>query len=132
MKLVPVKDIRAYWEPIRAYLEKLVDKVHPDWIPEDVFHAVRSGTAFVYIAPDGVAVFRCKQTEFDNETVLFLWAGYSTNGDAMVEYAADVEFIARSVGAAKIQFTSSRKGMEKQVTRLPGWTATEVVYEKRI
>lgn len=132
MKLQYCADIRSYWEPIRVALQKVVDKIHPDWIPEDVYVAVITGQARVYLAHDGVIVFKLTPQPYTGENDLFVWAAHSNNGNALIEYADDVEAIAREFGATRILFTSPRKGMEALPERIPGWRQGDTIYEKRI
>ena len=114
-------------------LLKVVVKLKNDvWIPEDVYHAAMLGTAQIWLANDALIVIRAAEDEFTREPIMFIWAAYSSNGDALVEYCEDVEIIARNMGAAKIQFMTPREGMEKRLQRLPGWHRGNTLFEKEI
>ena len=132
MELVYCNYVKEYWDHIRSLLEKVVEKADPDWIPEDVYMACMLGEARVYLAPDGIIVFKLLTDKVTNETSLFVWAAYSKEGDALIKYYQDVDAIAAEFGASKISFTSSRKAWHKAINKIPGWYEAETIYEKRI
>ena len=132
MQLTHCTLIKEYWDHIRHALECVIEKTNPDWIPEDVYMACLLGQARVYLAPDGVIVFKLLTDSVTNETSLFVWAAYSKEGDALIKYYQDVDTIAEEFGASKISFASSRKGWHKAINKIPGWREAETIYEKRI
>jgi hypothetical protein len=123
-----VTDLRAEWPRIRGYLEALLNKTDYEWIPEDVYMECRLGRAAVFISEDGCLVTKLIHDEMFDETTLFVWAAFSTHGDAIAHYQPEVVKIAQSANAAKIQFTSSRRGMDK----LPDWQQGDTIYEMRV
>ena len=132
MQLVHCTLVKEYWDHIRALLEKVIEKANPDWIPEDVYMACMLGQARVYLAPDGLIVFKLLTDNLTNENTLFVWAAYSKEGNALIKYYQDVDTIAEEFGASKISFTSSRKAWHKAIHKIPGWSEGETIYEKRI
>ncbi len=132
MQLQHCENIKASWGFIRNALECLINKTNPNWLPEDVYMAAMLGQARIYTTPDGVIVFKLLTDDLTQEISLFVWAAYSNLGDALVMYHEDVDAIARSFGATKISFTSSRKGWHKAINKIPGWREGETIYEKRI
>lgn len=48
--LVTPADLRIHWPRIKASLEAVQARASEDWIPEDVFFALKSGAAACHIA----------------------------------------------------------------------------------
>lgn len=51
-----VTDIRGEWPQIKPALEALLSKSPDEWIPEDVYHALKSGSAAAYQSDDGLMI----------------------------------------------------------------------------
>jgi hypothetical protein len=132
MELVHCIYVKEYWDHIRYALECVIEKTNADWIPEDVYAACMMGQARVYLAPDGVIVFKLLTDNITNQNSLFVWAAYSKDGNALIKYHQDVDAIAKEFGASKISFASPRKAWHKAIHKIPGWYEVETVYEKRI
>jgi len=122
--LIHPDGLRAVWPTVRAGLETMPKD---DWIPEDVFHAVKSGAAALYYGTGdkgycGFFVLQRLLGEFSRDPILHCWLAYN-HGDASVYEAAE-EFMrshAKQIGAKRLTFGSPRPGWGK---RFPCLTAT--------
>lgn len=122
--LIPPADLRRVWPTVREGLALMPAE---DWIPEDVYHLIKTGDSALYMGHGdagylGFFVLRRLVGEFDGSVSLHCWLAYNA-GDADVFMAAEsmVRQIAQQAGASRITFGSPRKGWGK---RYPLVTAT--------
>ena len=74
--------LHTHWPFIRSGLDSIVQKVHPDWIPENVFSALATGHANCVLAQRGgkdigFVVYYRQPRPFSMKPDLFIWAAYS-------------------------------------------------------
>jgi hypothetical protein len=112
---VPPVNLRMHWPMVRAALDDMLDR-HPDnWIPEDVYHAIKSGRAHLHMSGLGgyVSGFVVLEPieDFDGMK-LHMWIGWSKEGDAMQAHMPELIEYAKNINAKRIVFSSYRKGWE--------------------
>lgn len=124
--LIHPDGLRAVWPDVRAGLETMPKD---DWIPEDVFHAIKSGESALYIGMRdtgycGFFVLRKLLGEFSRDPILHCWLAYN-HGDASVyDEAADfMRAQAKQMGAKRLTFGSPRPGWGKR------YACTTATYE---
>ena len=117
IEIVHPSQIRAVWPFVRKGLESLPAD---EWIPEDVYHCVKSGDSALYLckqddAPVAFFILRRRVAEFSGDVWLHVWIAYS-EGDADVydESVAVIRQVAAQAGAARITLESPRKGWAKR------------------
>ena len=122
--LIQPDGLRTVWPQVRAGLDTMPAD---DWIPEDVFHAVKSGAAALYLGVSdkgfcGFLILQKLIAEFSRTPTLHCWLAYNHGGQDIYDAAA--EFLkehAKHMGAARLTFGSPRPGWGK---RFPCLTAT--------
>ena len=117
-------DLHSVWPDVRASLEKVLRKSPSRWLPEDVFTAIRSANATLYVVQENGCYIGCfvlqLRAEFDGP-VVFCWIA---EGKFLFEWALDhVKEIARGRGAKRIEFRSPRRGWTRYAQ------AVETIYE---
>lgn len=118
--LVHPDALRNHWPLIRSSLEAVQGKCPEDWIAEDVYHAIKSGSACCHVAIGdqgyaGCIITTMKQTEFTREPVLHIWITHSmADQDAFTEGLDLIRQMARKAGATRITFGSPRMGWAKK------------------
>jgi len=138
VNLVPLdpKKLASAWPFVRAGCEKVLAKTDDRWIPEDVYMEVRSGTAFLYMIEhdsDEVGFIVVRRVMDTDGPVLFVWIIYTEPG-AMKEndnwklVMAEVDGLARSIGAKRIRHYSSRSGFEE----IGAFTLKMHIYEREV
>ncbi len=109
---VPPERLHDSWGWIRDGLWRVKEKCNEPWFPEDIIYQLGAKTAFIYAAQDkGFLIFQ-RHTDLDGP-VLFVWI---ISGELMPfreQIKADVQEIARSIGAKRVRFHSPRKGYAK-------------------
>lgn len=75
-------DVRSMFATIRAGIEKIISSNGEPFVPEDVYMALITGSADLYVAYrgdeyTGFAVLRAIQFDFEAKPVLNIWLGYS-------------------------------------------------------
>ena len=116
-QLIPVlaQDLRKWWDVIKPGIDACRQSSADDWIPEDIYHAVKSGLSFLYVGQEdgeyvGFLVLTPIQTYAAK--VLHVWLCYSA-AESTFDYLGELDNIARSLGISKITHTSARKGWQR-------------------
>lgn len=117
------------WEWVRAGLVEVQAKTNAEWMPEDVYAALKGGSAFLFVigADDGFVIVQRTQS-FDGPR-LFVWIMWGPRSLAHQQFAIEVELdrLATSIGVRKLRMHSPRKGWERV-----GWQAIETIYEREV
>lgn len=129
MKPVPPGELKLYWGKVKEVLERL-SSVSDGWIPEDVYAFLISGQATLYVNDGDWKGFCILQLVPDySQKRLHVWIAQTT--DDPKAYMAEVEMLARQIGASRITFDSPRKGWVRRAERL-GFKPRMTRYEKEL
>jgi hypothetical protein len=133
LRSIEPKDIGDDWERVRAGLVEVKKATTDDWLPEDVYMCLKSGTAVLYIGEDeqgdylGFLVMRRVNT-FHGAKVE-IWAAHSaTSRPLMRMFWPDIEAVAKQAGANGITFSSAREEWQVAAKRL-GFIPKQITYE---
>ncbi|SOY56033.1 hypothetical protein [Cupriavidus taiwanensis] len=121
-----------HWGKVREGLESLLASVECNWLPEDVYHALKTGKSTLHLCSDAGRflgfVVLTPDTTYDGR-VLHIWAAYSTTGRPMTEaFFPFIRQCAEAIDAKRISFASPRAGWGRVAKRL-GFRAKDVTYE---
>lgn len=107
---VPPADLYRHWEWVRKGIEITKRKVSTRWIPEDVYHALRNGTAFLYLIADkGFCILR-QQQDFDG-LVLNVWWLFCPGLEGIKdEFCSALDQLGRDCKCVRIRGESPREG----------------------
>src|SRR3546814_15917399 len=77
-QLVTPATLRQHWPRILSSLCAVRAKTDNDWIPEDVYHSIKSGESACHLAYDGeryvgLLVSKISVAEFSGTRSLFVW-----------------------------------------------------------
>lgn len=116
LRYIPPEHLRAVWPRVRAGLEEVKASSPEPWLVEDIYHALKTNAAQLFIAGSDAFVISAIDVEpYSGHRFLHLWAGYSAPGTDVVEAAmGQLQRIARKSGCIAIRFGSSRKGWSKR------------------
>lgn len=121
------------WDRVRAGLVEVKKATTDDWLPEDVYMALRQGHATLYIGTGaggvylGFLVLRLLPTFHGSKVEV--WCAYSaTSAPLMRTFWPHLQAVARNTGASKISFSSTREEWGAAARRL-GFTPKQVTYE---
>ena len=123
MRYVDPINLHDLWPEVREGLSKVRIKSHGDWIPEDIYAAIRAGHSNLYLVDEGFVVITPRK-DFDGIT-LFVWIAYGL-GEVFDKYLPHMEEMGRAIGAKRIRFESSRNGWSKRFKYVTS------IYEKEI
>jgi hypothetical protein len=131
---VPPVELQAYWGYVCPKLAIVAKRSRARWIPEDVYHAVKNGTATLHIGEiegDYVGfVVLSPSLDFDGQS-LTVWAVYNDSAiDVIAHFEAEIVSFARQMRAKRITFTSPR-GWGRRLKNY-GYVATHQVFEKEV
>jgi hypothetical protein len=120
LTLVPPAGVRQAWPLILPSLQAVLSKTQDDWIPEDVYHALKSGEAACHLATGpqgfcGILVTTRTHTEFSGTTALHVWIVHNTGESDVLEAGLPMlREMAKKGGFARITFGSPRPGWAKR------------------
>jgi len=133
---VPPDALQPQWGWLKPRLELVAKRSGARWIPEDVYAAVKSGAASLFIVerPDaerlGVLVVQPIR-DFDAK-ILSVWVLHNEGKEDIIgKCEDDLVRMARQMGARRIGFTSARRGWGRRLERF-GYREVGRIYEKEI
>jgi len=121
-------DIHSIWFAVRNGLDVVLERTNEKWIPEDIYHAIKSNNAQLFLIDNGFLVLKHYKNEFTNESILHIWIAYhKTNEDLAEELHGNLRKIADNVGAKTITFNSPRRW-----ERRSGYKVRSINYELEV
>lgn len=136
-ELEPIRPeaLHSVWWKVRAGLEEVKKHSTDDWIAEDVYAAIRSGTSLLFVGYlDNAYCGFVVMTPFNTyaSRVLHIWCCYSaTKRDVINLFADDLEMLARRHQAKKLTFHSPRRGWEERLKEY-GYHPVQTIFEKEV
>lgn len=133
LRVIEPKHLAVEWERVRAGLVEVKKATTDDWLPEDVYMALRQGQASLYIGTGaggeylGFVVLRLVPT-FHGSKVEIWCAHAATKAPLMRTFLPHIQAVARNVGADRISFSSAREEWAAAARRL-GFSPKQVSYE---
>ena len=101
------------WPYVRRGLEKILERCPDSWIPEDVYFAIRSGKASLFIFPGGFYVAEVLTDPNNGSKKLNVWTLYTEpNQEENVRNAIiqSLDTLAAQAGCKATRFVSPRSG----------------------
>ena len=136
LSAIPATAIRDVWPLVKPGLDKMLEQYKDRWIPEDVYLALSTGAAFLYlidIEQETHGFMVLKNFADTDGLALFVWVIYADpqmlkQEDRYEEILSQLDELARKVGAKRIRHYSHRGG----------WTAKKMfklkmhIYEREV
>ena len=133
LRAIEPKDIAFEWERVRFGLLEVKKATSDDWLPEDVYCAIKQGQAALFVGEDehgdslGFLVLKLAPTFHGSR--LDIWCAYSSGNIPLMRlYLPKIKELAKSAGAASIGFSSARPEWAAAAKRL-GFKPCQVSYE---
>jgi hypothetical protein len=133
LRAIEPRDISFEWDRVRTGLLVVKRATNDDWLPEDVYMAIKTGTAHLFMGEDqdgdylGFLVLKLVPTFHSKR--LDIWAAYcSGKQSAMRIYLPKIKELAKQAGAQSIGFSSARPEWEKAAPRI-GFKPVQTTYE---
>jgi hypothetical protein len=110
LEYVNPADLHKYWPFVKRGCEIVKAKTGEAWLPEDVYTAIKTNAAQLFMFQHGFCVLQNLKDAYNNDNLLHIWiAWHGTNDDVKADFYAELQKIAKSINATKITFTSPRK-----------------------
>lgn len=106
MQLVQPDDLFRVWERVRVGLLEVLKHSAEDWLPEDVYMAIKSSNAALYMADRGFLILQLIPMYHGKR--LHVWCAFNDGRPALRVFLNAVKGIAKEAGAKKITFSSPR------------------------
>lgn len=134
LRAIPASDLIFEWPRVREGLEQVKRASGDDWIPEDVYVAIKGGNATLFVIEDddylGFVVLQVLPTFHGKR--LHVWAAHSIHRRPILwTLAEQLKPIAQAAGANKITFSSTRDEWAAIAER-GGYTATQTTYTMEV
>lgn len=128
------EDLHDCWSWVRPRLVKLLEKNPADYLPEDVYHAVKTGGSFLGLFDDDstgewVAFIVLTPVKGHDVMQMFVWCFFNESGtDTVVDNWHIITEFCRHYGAKRILAQSSRPGWLRFGAKL-GFKQTQINYK---
>jgi hypothetical protein len=123
LEFINPADLHNCWFSIRQGLEVVLERTGEDYLPEDVYAAIKAGTAYLYVFDTGFTVLVNSKAPYTNEPVLFVWIAYhATHEDLQEEFYAELKKMAKTIGASKITWNSPRRWERRSGAKLVAYS----------
>ena len=129
-------DLQFVYEEIKEKLRYIIKKSYSDWVPADIYVALKNKEADLYIGYEkdknvGFLVTSIQQNHGGGPT-LYVWAAYQ---DPRCNYSKDgfelLDKLSKQIKADNIEFQTSRKGWSK-VAPKHGYELVSYTYRKEL
>lgn len=120
LSIVPPAGVRQAWPMILSSLKAVMDTGPVEWIPEDVYHALRAGEAACHIATDANGYAGCMVTQrvidpYSGVQSLHVWIAHNAADADVIEGGMELlRTMAKKGGFQRITFGSARPGWAKR------------------
>lgn len=120
LSLILPGEVRKAWPLILPSLHAVMSKGPVSWIPEDVYHELRTGSAACHVATDAGQYAGCMVTQrvvddYSGEPALHVWIAHNAGTAEVLDAGLPLlRDMARKGGFARITFGSSRPGWAKR------------------
>jgi hypothetical protein len=105
---IPPSDLRKVWDVVKSGLMEVRKHTDEPWIPEDIYTELKNGTATLHIEKDGGGFVVLQKTPQYDGVALHIWAAYSEGLEPLETYIAEIEQMARNIGAKRLTLSSKR------------------------
>lgn len=118
--LIAPATLHSVWPRVKESLAKVREKTDPPWLDEDVYHALKSGSAALHVAYSedrycGLLVTRIIECEFSKDQELHIWIAHNVGNANVIESGLTLlKTMAKSAGVKRLTFDSSRVGWSKR------------------
>ena len=124
-------ELRKDWPWAKHLVEAVRAKTNEEWLSEDVYVAVATGKAAMYVLddPQGVLVCYPEKDAWSGDPMLHIWIVYCIGGmEQFIDEAMQLlNKLAGNISAKTMVMHSPRAGWQKA-----GWTVKEYVYEREV
>ena len=130
MRFVPHEELASVWPEVAHWVDFAREKLGERLSREEIYHAIRSNLAALYVVGDDGIVVCQRVVETDGTVSLFVWllsGKLEKWKDSLIE---GLEALAAQIKARKIRMRSPRRGWERAMGDY--WKAVEVIYEHRL
>ena len=111
-------DLQFVYEDIKEKLRYIIKKSYSDWVPADIYVALKNEEAYLYVGYEedrnvGFIITSVQQNHGGGPT-LFIWAAWQDPKHDNTKQGFNLlEKLAEELQADNIEFQTSRKGWEK-------------------
>lgn len=133
LRVIEPKQLAGEWERVRAGLVEVKKATNDDWLPEDVYMAIRTGQAVLYLgtgdAGEYLGFLVLRLVAATHSTKMEIWCAYAVPGvSVMRRFLPHIKAVARNAGVSGILFSSARQEWAAAARRL-GFAPASVSYE---
>lgn len=101
-------DIGRHWASVREGLTEVRKYTSENWLPEDIYTALKNNQATLHIEKDGGGFVILRQENHFDGIGLHIWCAYSKSLKKLPIYIDEIRQMAKSIGARRITLSSKR------------------------
>lgn len=130
MRYVPPEELASVWEEAAQWIDFARLRLGERLTREEIYHALRSNLAALYMIDD-VGIVVCQRVvETDGTVSLFVWLISGKLKNWKDEMIRRLEELAAQIKATRIKMRSPRRGWERAMGNY--WTPVDIIYEHRL
>ena len=129
MNLILPDNLARVWERVRAGLLEVQKHSVEDWIPEDVYMALKTGQAALYMHDRAFLIAQLLPTYHGKR--LHVWCAYNDGKPGLRIFLRHLKALAVEAGASKITFMSPRDEW-LSVGKRGGFRPTQTTFELEV
>lgn len=133
LSYVAPNDLQSVWHLVSKGLHKVKEFCTESWIPEDVYHALKTGASTLHLAyreSDYVGfVVLSVLPDYDGKRV-HIWCAYGEGGGCSDTFMPQVVDMAKNIGAKRVTFWSPRE-WDHKLGKM-GFAATQTEWKKEL
>jgi len=118
-------NLHEVWPFVYNGLESVRRNTPCDWLPEDIYAALKAGEMFLFTAKTGkaFAIVRTSTDCLSGRKYLYIVAAYSAKNFSQPEFMPQFEGLAKETGCSYIEMESNRQGFQRT-----GWKLDRHTY----
>lgn len=122
--------IEDHWSWMEPHVRRLMERNKELNTPEDLYEAVSTGKAQLFVAPDGFVIWSIRQCPRTKDLTFWVWVAWGNGGNMIHRYEPELVKLAELAGAKKMAFSSPRKGYQRALDEQ--WSVARVEYERSL
>lgn len=127
MIAVAPERVNHIWQWVRKGLDEIRAKCDEAWTTGEVYNALLSGSAVLYIAGEEDGFMIVRKIVDPRGPILFVWALWGDLANTQDTHFRFIDDLAKNIGADRIRMESPRRGWERK-----GFKVKTMVYEREV
>jgi hypothetical protein len=134
-RLPVVGDIRKEWHWVRKGIEEVISlDPYVTYIPEDVYHSIKSGESTLWVHPDIFTITSIQTDSFSGERTFVIWLAWAKEmgGNHQASHMPFYEEVARHSNCVAVEARSIQMPVVNFLRRDHDYQISDITLTKRL